>query len=73
MEKKAYITPMMNIHGLKIETEILLASKGPMAPQREYTKLNAGGIRMGTQTALSKGFGGPIIDDDDYDDDDFDF
>lgn len=71
MEKKAYITPMMNIHGLKIETEILIGS--PKAPKKEYSLLNAGGIRMGTQTALSKGFGGPIFDDDDYDDDDFDF
>lgn len=64
MEKKAYIAPMMKIHGLKVETVILAGSP---------SLLNAGGLRMGTQTALAKGFGGPIIDDDDYDDDDFDF
>lgn len=67
MEKKTYIAPTMNIHGLVIETMILAGSETP------NNLLNAGGLRMGTQTALAKGFGGPIIDDDDYDDDDFDF
>lgn len=64
MEKKAYIAPMMKIHGLMVETVILAGSETP------NNLLNSGGIRMGTQTALAKGGGGPIIDDDD---DDFDF
>lgn len=68
--KKTYISPAMNVHGLKLESMILVGVSKVTPTQA----LNAGGIRMGTQTALSKGGGGPLIDDDDdFDDDGFDY
>lgn len=70
MEKKAYKAPAILIHSLKIDNILLIQASQTLQP--EVTQLNASGIRMGTQTALSKGFDGPIFDDD-YDDDEYDF
>lgn len=63
MEKKAYIAPIMNVHKIMIESMILSGTNTP------NNLLNTESLRMGTQTALSKGYGGPIFDDEDYDDD----
>lgn len=64
MEKKTYIAPKMNVHSLKLDNVILAASP---------TELHSGDVLMGVQTAFSKGMGGPIFDDEDYDEFDDDF
>ena len=62
MEKKTYIAPQLHVHEMVLEAIMNSVSLGDGTGERPFTG-----------AAMAKGGCGPIFDDDDYDDDDFDF
>ncbi len=63
MEKKAYTAPKTRVHTMMLESIMNQYSLGD----------GKNGPRVDMSSAMAKGFGGPIIDDEDDDFDDYDF
>lgn len=63
MEKKTYSAPKMRVHTMMLESVMNQFSLGD--PNSA--------TRIDMSSVMAKGCGGPIIDDDDFEDDDFDY
>ena len=66
MEKKTYIAPRLHVHEIVLEAMMNQVSLGNVNDPN-------GGPRVDSSSAMAKGMGGPIFDDEDYDEFDDDF